>query len=73
MVDSQPKKVELKKENSYTYWVRNTKQTEQQKEMNRPKQVVNEQTMQQIQQSNTSTGSAWNTGGTWENKKIKVD
>ena len=41
--------------------------------MNRPKKVENEQTMAQIQNAANSTGSAWNKGGTWENKKIKMD
>ncbi|CDW91631.1 uncharacterized protein loc101207721 [Stylonychia lemnae] len=67
----------LKKQSSYTYWVqKNVEQfpQHQNKQVIAPRKIEDPDLIKKINEQNqlNNTGSAWNTAGTWEDKKLKI-
>ncbi len=69
MSDSQPQPPAMKKENSYTYWVDPNNKSRELPAEHLPKKL---DTPIQQTVTNAQGASAWNSLGTWEEKKIPL-
>ena len=61
----------LKKQNSYTYWTRDIKSDNLESSKIKPTQIEDNNKLDTLPLTNKSGASAWNTGGTWEEKHFK--